>query len=176
MGCGASNKRKQPEKVPGNSKDSAEVEKFNKTINPEKTNSLVLESNKKSDEGNDVISQVSLEVLISKPPKANNAIIAKNTSTQSQRPKKLNQVQAWGKKSSSTETNFLEDLRIQRGDNNLFYEQEYETSEVDETSRFIGADSGMVIDDDSLSEISNSDSSSQPPKINREVSAGRCCP
>ncbi|XP_028406094.1 protein PFF0380w-like [Dendronephthya gigantea] len=171
MGCGASTERKdskEPQKVSGDNKENADVEKLNETINADKANNLTFESDKKSNEVNDVISQVSLEVLISKPTKPKNAIIVKNTSTKSQRPKELNQVQAWGKKSSRNETNFLEDLRIQRSDNNPFYEREYELREVDETSRFIGADSGMIIDDDSVSEISNSDSSNQPVKINRE--------
>ena len=162
MGCGASTENNAPEK--GNSSkqqktgaknDVTVCQNFNETIKFEKTNNVVVKSNNKSSDGHFISPEESLEVIIPKPDKPRNSEGKKN----------------WGKKTDcKAERAFLENLRTQRKKSNPFYEQEYEANEVDETSRFIKAgeqDSGMIIDDESLSDIS--DSSNQVLNIYKEV-------
>jgi hypothetical protein len=178
MGCGASTENNAPEK--GNSSkqqktgaknDVTVCQNFNETIKFEKTNNVVVKSNNKSSDGHFISPEESLEVIIPKPDKPRNYEGKKNSmKSHDRKSKELKQVQAWGKKNCTAETAFLEDLRTQRKKSNPFYEQEYEANEVDETSRFIKAgeqDSGMIIDDESLSDIS--DSSNQVLNIYKEV-------
>ena len=174
MGCGASSEKNASrteeslKQVPGNENH---VQNDNESIKIKKPNNLVVESNNKSSVNNFLPSpQDSLEILVPKPNKPKTSVDQNSIERKS---KELKQVQAWGKKTTKTETNFLEDLRIQRREKNPFYEQEYEISEVDETARFIGGreqDSGMIMDDyETVSEISSSDSSQQLLKIYKEV-------
>jgi hypothetical protein len=182
MGCGSSTQNNASEKANSSKQEETKAKNanittqdFNETIKLKKPNTLVVDSNNKSSDGNFISPQESLEVLVSKPSKPKNPAAKKNSMKSHERKsKELKQVQAWGKKTSTTETDFLEDLRTQRRESNPFYEQEYEISEVDETARFMDGgeqDSGMIIDDESLSDISNSDSSNQVLEIYKEV----CC-
>ncbi|CAB3991304.1 Hypothetical predicted protein [Paramuricea clavata] len=183
MGCGASSENNASEA--GNTSNQQETgakdvnvpaQDFKETRTLKTANNVILESNVISSDSNLISPQESLEILIPKPTKPRNSGGKKSSiKSHERKSKELKQVQAWGKKTSTTETDFLEDLRTQRRETNPFYEQEYEISEVDETARFIdGGDSGMIIDDDSsLSEISNSDSSNQVLKIYKEVGETR---
>ncbi|XP_046858522.1 uncharacterized protein LOC124451966 [Xenia sp. Carnegie-2017] len=115
-----------------------DVEKF-VTLN--EANQVPNDANKSTD-GQLVSPKVSLEILHPTPP------VSKQKKKKSNR-KKLKQVTAWSRKSTIVETDFLKDLRSQRGQNNPFYEQEYEKNEVDESARLEGDDdSGMAIDDE----------------------------
>ena len=178
MGCGASTENNVPEKgntlkqqVTGAKNDVAKSQNLNESTTFQKANNLVVNSNNKSSDGNFISPKDSCEIIIPKPSKPRNSEGKKNSmKSYDRKSKELKQVQAWGKKSCPTETNFLEDLRIQRKKSNPFYEQEYERNEVDETSRFLKCgeqDSGMIIDDESISDIS--DSSNQVLKIYKEV-------
>lgn len=80
-----------------------------------------------------------------------------NSKKTQKKPKELNQVMAWGKMRTTTENNFLEDLRLHRETataSDSRYEKEYETREADETSRFIEAANSDVTES-SMSDLFN---------------------
>ena len=178
MGCGASTENNIPEtgntlkqQETGAKTDVAKSQNLNESKIFQKANNPVVNSNNKSSDGNFISPEESCEIIIPKPSKPRNSEGKKNSmKSYHRKSKELKQVQAWGKKSCTTETNFLEDLRTQRRKSNPFHEQEYETNEVDETSRFLKCgeqNSGMIINDESISDIS--DSSNQVLKIYTEV-------
>ena len=177
MGCGASTENHTSE----NQENSKQVQResnvvaqnCNESLKIKKVNNLILtESNNTSTDVKFAISpQESIEVLVPKSNKPRTSVGKKQSvKSNDSKSKELKQVQAWGKKTSTNATSFLEDLRTQQRENNPFYEQDYEISEVDETVRFIEGrdqDSGMIMDSESLSEIS--DSSIQVFKTYKEV-------
>ena len=176
MGCGSSTQKNDAFEQINASKQQKEAEKIgnvttvnsdcNEALTMKKANNLERESNNRREDSLDTVSPGgSLEILVAKKEKSKNSV-GKRNATKSQR-KELKQVVAWGKKTSKTEANFLEDLRTQRRESNPFYEQDYELNEVDETARFIDQ---TEQEESSLSELSNShESSHQMATIYHEV-------
>ena len=173
MGCGASTENHTSEnqtnakQVQGGAESRETAQYCNESVKIKKANNLIVDSDPKFA----VSPQESIEVLVSKSNKPRIPASKKQSMKSNEsKSKELKQVQAWGKKTSTNATSFLEDLKTRQKENNPFYEQEYEMNEVDETARFIEGgdqDSGMIMDSESLSEIS--DSSIQVFKTCKEV-------
>lgn len=100
----------------------------------------------------------SLEIIVTEKEKPR-AALSKRTSIKTQRKsKELNQVMpAWGKKTSTTESNFLEDFRLHRNTTSSvpLYEKEYETFGVDDTSMFIDGTESEDLTQSSVGDILN---------------------
>ena len=84
----------------------------------------------------------SWEVITTKKEKPRSTSIKSNHRRLSQRtkPKELSQVQpAWGRKSTTIENSFLEDLRLlrEKAEKNVHYEKGYDAVGEDKSSRFI---------------------------------------
>lgn len=170
MGCCGSTESQSPAKQNDAVQHNEKTKDVNERAEFQKEDNLV-ESNKNNNDGRSVPSQGSLELIIPKPTRARNSV-GKKGSMKTNEKKQLKQVQAWGKKTSATAKDFLEDLRTQQTEiTSEVYEQEYEIREADDTATFIqGRDSGLIIDDESMSELSDMDSSSnQVLQVYKEV-------